>query len=211
MDIPAGAHAGALRRAAWLKRLYRWHWISAAVSLVGLLSFAFTGFTLNHAADIEARPRVQTHEAMLPESLHERLADVAPGEAPLPDALVRWLAAEVAIDVAGRPAEWSADEVYLSLPRPGGDAWLRIDRESGELEYERTDRGWIAWLNDLHKGRHAGAAWSLFIDVFAIACLAFAATGLAILAMHAPRRPLAWPLVALGAVLPAILLLLFVH
>ena len=43
--------------------------------------------------------------------------------------------------------------------RPGGDAWLRIGA-GGAAEYEITSRGAISWLNDLHKGRNTGAAWS---------------------------------------------------
>ena len=46
------------RKAFWLKQLHMWHWMSSAVSLIGLLLFAVTGFTLNHAADIEATPVV---------------------------------------------------------------------------------------------------------------------------------------------------------
>ena len=108
-------------------------------------------------------------------------------------------------------AEWSADEIYLALPRPGGDAWLRIDLASGEVEYEHTDRGWIAWLNDLHKGRHTGTAWSWFIDLFSIACLVFSITGLLILQVHADKRPAIWPVVGLGALIPVLLALLFIH
>lgn len=195
------------------------------MSLVGLLLFAITGFTLNHAADIEARPSVVARQSSLPASLHELIRPDRAGGEPgvgragsndsdpsmLPGPLAYWLASELGVAVGGRAAEWSREEVYLSLPRPGGDAWLRIDRETGELEYERTDRGWIAWLNDLHKGRHAGAAWGLFIDLFALACVVFATTGLLVLAMHARSRPLAWPLLALGGVVPAVIVLLFVH
>ncbi|MGO4778993.1 PepSY-associated TM helix domain-containing protein, partial [Lysobacter sp. 2RAB21] len=35
------------RRSFWLKTLHRWHWISAAVSLIALLLFSITGITLN--------------------------------------------------------------------------------------------------------------------------------------------------------------------
>jgi uncharacterized protein len=40
--------------------------------------------------------------------------------------------------VAGRTAEWSADEIYLSMPRPGGDGWLSIDRAGGAAKYESS-------------------------------------------------------------------------
>ena len=208
------------RRAYWLKTLHQWHWISSALSLLVLLLFTVTGFTLNHATQIESKPQVSTRTAQLPPSLLTLIAVPvdAPGKkesklppAPLPALLAAWVASELKIDVGTRQAEWSPEEIYLPLPRPGGDAWLRIARDTGELEYERTDRGWVSYLNDLHKGRNTGVAWSWFIDLFALACLVFAITGLFILKMHAANRPSTWPIVALGLVLPLLLAILFIH
>ena len=68
-----------------------------------------------------------------------------------------------------RTAEWSDEELYLSAPGPGRDAWVSIDRASGAAKFETTDRGWIAYFNDLHKGRNTGLAWTIFIDVVAAA------------------------------------------
>jgi hypothetical protein len=132
-------------------------------------------------------------------------------KAALPAAVAAWLGDNLQARAAGREAEWSADEIYLSMPRPGGDGWLSIDRASGAVEYESTRRGAIAFLNDLHKGRNAGPAWSWFIDVFALACLVFAITGLFLLKLHAARRTCTWPLVTLGLVLPVLLALIFIH
>ena len=204
----------AATRAYWLKTLHRWHWISSALALVGLLLFSLTGITLNHATDIEARPKIQAHTASLPPDLRPLLDEAtATDRAPLPPALAQWAAVQFGIDAErpGAAAEWSEDEVYLSLPRAGGDAWLRIDRATGEAEAEITDRGWIAWFNDLHKGRHTGAVWFWFIDLLAFACLVFAVTGLLILKLHAAQRPATWPVTAAGLVLPALVALLFIH
>lgn len=210
-------------RASWLKTLHQWHWVSSAICLIGMLLFAITGITLNHAADIPARQTVQQRTAQLPQDLHALLradarepadgADDAPTErtAAVPPRLRAWLEQTLAIELPDTPAEWSPEEIYLPLPRPGGDAWLRIARDSGEVEYERTDRGWIAYLNDLHKGRHTGAAWKWFLDAFAVACLVFCLTGLLILKFHAAQRPSTWPMVGLGLVLPVLLLILFTH
>ena len=206
--------ANASRRAYWLKTLHQWHWISSAACLIGLLLFSITGITLNHAASIEASPRVETHERQLPDQLVTALtqidADAKPAPA-MPPAVLDWVASTLSVDLRGRETEWSADEVYVALPRPGGDAWLRIGLPDGDLTYEVTERGWISYLNDLHKGRNTGAAWVWFIDVFAVACLVFAITGLLILKMHAANRPSTWPLVAFGLVLPALLAILFIH
>ncbi|MGE0716240.1 MAG: PepSY-associated TM helix domain-containing protein [Alphaproteobacteria bacterium] len=200
-------------RSFWLKHLHRWHWVSAAVCLVGMILFAVTGITLNHAAQIEAKPVVTVTEARLPPALRERLAAIEPAgdKAPVPDFVAAWLAATLSVSASGREAEWSPDEIYLSLPRPGGDGWLTIDRGDGAVRREITDRGWISWLNDLHKGRNAGAAWSAFIDVFAAACLVFCTTGLFLLQLHSRTRPATWPLVGLGLAAPLLLALLFIH
>jgi hypothetical protein len=200
------------RRAYWLKTLHEWHWVSSAICLVGMLLFAVTGITLNHAGQIEAKPRVTSLQATVPADVLAGLkAPEGKDRVPLPAALRDWARAQWDIDTDGREAEWSPDEIYVSLPRPGGDAWMRVSLPDGEAEYERTDRGWISYLNDLHKGRNTGTAWSWFIDIFAAACLVFCITGLFILKMHAGNRPFTWPMVGLGLVLPALLALLFIH
>jgi len=194
----------------WLGTLRQWHWISSALCLVGMLLFAVTGITLNHAAQIEARPAVTERQVELPEDLQSQLLSQTP-EAGLPDALRQWLESELSIDLSDRDAEWSDGELYIALPRPGGDAWLSLALDSGELLYESTDRGWISYLNDLHKGRNTGTAWSWFIDIFAAACVVFSLTGLLLLQRHASGRPTTWPLVGAGLVIPLLLALLFIH
>jgi hypothetical protein len=200
------------RRSFWLKQLHQWHWISAAVSLIGMLLFAITGITLNHAGQIEAKPVVVSRKATLPPDLLALLAKgPEEGKRPLPVPLEPFLDKAVGAEVAGREGEWSADEVYVALARPGGDAWVSIDRETGAIEHEKTTRGVISLLNDLHKGRNSGKAWSWFIDIFAAACVIFTVTGLILLQFHARARPLTWPLVGLGLAAPVILVILFVH
>ncbi|HYG05607.1 MAG TPA: PepSY-associated TM helix domain-containing protein [Stenotrophomonas sp.] len=199
------------RRGFWLRTLHQWHWISSAVCLIGMLLFAATGLTLNHAARIEAKPQVSNRQLTLPAPVLERLHGPRQGNAPLPAAVSDWLAAQLSLRLAGKQAEWSEDEVYLSLPAPGEDAWLSIDRASGAVEYEHTVRGWVSYFNDLHKGRNAGPAWGWFIDVFAVACLVFCITGLFLLQMHARQRRMTWPLVGLGLLLPLLIALLLIH
>lgn len=196
------------RRAFWLKNLHQWHWVSSALCLIGMLLFAITGITLNNARIIEAKPTVTTVEATLPADLRPLLTV---GEGPVPAAVVAWMGREMAVDAAAGVPEWSPDELYIGLPRPGGDAWATISREDGAVLYERTDRGWVSYLNDLHKGRGTGTVWSWFLDIFAGACLVFCITGLFLLHLHAGNRPATWPLVGLGLVAPVILLILLIH
>jgi hypothetical protein len=215
LSAPQAAPARNASRAVWLKNLHQWHWISSALCLLGMLLFSVTGITLNHAAQIEAKPSVTRQQAGLPAPLAASLAAYAAahdGErAALPAAAEQWLRDTWSLKAGGRPAEWSADEVYLPLAKAGGDAWVRIALPDGAAEYENTDRGWISWLNDVHKGRNTGPAWNWFIDIFAGTCLLFCLTGLLILKFHAANRPFTWPMVGLGILIPCAIALLFIH
>ena len=202
-------------RAVWLKNLHQWHWISSALCLLGMFLFSITGITLNHASQIEAKPTIVRQQATLPEALTAQLrayaADHDGAKEALPAEAEQWLSDTWKVQAGGRAAEWAVDEVYLPMPKAGGDAWVRIALEDGAAEFEKTDRGWISWLNDVHKGRNTGAAWNWFIDIFAGACLVFCITGLLILKFHAANRPFTWPMVGLGILIPFVIALLFIH
>ena len=200
------------KKTFWLKQLHSWHWISSAISLIGLLLFAFTGITLNHAADVEGSPQTIEKSANLPAPLLKQVSpdDGPDAKKPLPAPVAAWVEKETGARASG-DAEWSADEIYLALPRPGGDGWVSIDRQSGAVTSESTSRGWISYLNDLHKGRNTGTAWKWFIDIFAVACFVFAMTGLLLLQLHAAKRPSTWPIVGAGLIIPTVLILLFLH
>lgn len=180
-----------------------------------MLFFAVTGITLNHAGSIAAQPVVTPATATLPPALLDLITpaddEVDDSRQPLPREVRQWLDTELDARVGGRSYEWSPVDIYVDLPRPGGDGWLSIDRLSGEVELEVTRRGWIAYLNDLHKGRDTGFEWILFMDVFSVASVIFCLTGLALLVVHARRRPSTWPIVVAGVALPVLVLIIFVH
>lgn len=211
-DQPLQKEAAARqRRGYWLRTLHQWHWISAAVCMIGMLLFSVTGITLNHASKIEAVPKVSHLEARVPSTVLAQLQGAHADDAPLPPALTEWLASKHGIDARGKKAEWSEDELYVSMPGPGRDAWFSVQKADGSFEYERADRGTLAYLNDLHKGRNAGAAWTWFIDIFAVACIVFTLSGLFLLYLHSKQRKMTWPMVGLGLLIPALLALLFIH
>lgn len=195
-----------------LGTLRQWHWVSSAFCLIGMLLFAITGITLNNAHLISAKPEIITVEAELTPALLDTLLEAQDGKLnPLPLTVRKWLERNYQLDIPLKDAEWEETEVYLGLPRPGGDAWLSIDLETGEFIYERTNRGTISFLNDLHKGRNTGPAWSWFLDVFSSLCIIFSLSGLWLLVRYAKQRPATWPLVTLGFVIPAVLILITIH
>ena len=187
------------------------HWISAAVCFAALALFTITGVTLNHAGSIGGQPIVTTHAAQVPAALRGALGPHADDDQELAPPLRKWIEAELRVPAGDASIEWSDEELYLSAPGPGRDAWASIDRASGAAKSESTDRGWIAWLNDLHKGRNTGLAWRIFIDVVAAAVLFFSLTGLVLLQIQARQRPSTWPLVVGGSVFALVLMIFFVH
>jgi uncharacterized protein len=204
------------RRAVWLKRMHEWHWISSAIALLGLLFFALTGFTLNHASSFESTNQqyaVQRRDipAALVQALRADVEAYGEGEAEPTEALVKWIKEAYSIETSHRTADWKADEIMMALERPGGNAWLKLDLTRSVAEYHVSNAGWIAYLNDLHKGRHTGTVWSWFIDLIVVACVIFAITGFVILKMHATNRRMTWPLVGFGILVPVLIAALFIH
>ncbi len=197
----------------WKRQARIWHWISGAVCLVGMILFSITGITLNHAADIPATPKIETREMVMEGAGFDALTS-QPSDGTtdsLPRETIRALRSGIGVNAAGKTAEWTDFDVYVGLPRPGGDAWLAIDRETGAVEYELTTRGVVSWLNDLHKGRNTGIVWYWFIDVFSVAAIFFCLTGLWLLQIHAGKRAITWPLTLLGLAIPAVIALFFIH
>lgn len=199
-------------RGFWVRQITTWHWMSAAIALLAMLGFAITGFTLNHADALLVQPQTHMAEATLPAEI-AAVAAAGPeqGAAPLPAQLSGWLDQRFSTHTAEREADWSADEIYLTLTRPGADGAIAIDRHTGAVTFEETWRGWVSFFNDLHKGRNAGPYWTWFIDAIALACVLFCLTGLGILYLKSGARRATWPLVGLGLLIPLLLVLFLVH
>ena len=142
--------------------------------------------------------------------MHQQLNQI---EAPdtLPEELTRWINQNTdhQFNFKRSQFEWSSYEVYIQQPFAGGDRWMSIDMDTGEVLYSNSDRGVVAWLNDLHKGRNTSTVWIVFIDIFAIATLVFCVTGLFLLQIHSKRRPSTWYITAAGLLIPAILLFIY--
>ena len=190
----------------------QWHWISGAICLVGMMVFALTGITLNHAADIPANRTVTTAESQLPEGVVDQLLALDEGEIQIPSALVAFMQEDKSIAVPSAvTGEWDGIEFYAAWPGPGADSWIAVDVELASVTYESVDRGWISYFNDLHKGRNTGDVWRWFIDIFAVACIIFSVTGLQLLMRHSKNRVSTWPVTALGVLVPFVIILLFVH
>ena len=207
---PTGDAVSAPRAGFWKRQLRQWHWISSALCLMLVLLFAITGITLNHADTLEAEGNNSSAEYELPAPLVAELSAIE-DEAVLTRKQVTALRHATGIDLSGRVARNEYGEMYFDLARPGRTANLTLDLNEGRAYHEVIDRGTIAMLNDLHKGRDSGVVWSWLIDVSAGIFVIFALTGFGLLWLQARLKPSTWPLTGLGVILPIIAYLLFVH
>ena len=195
-----------------LMTIRKWHWMSSALCFICMLLFSVTGITLNHAGSIEASPTTTHLEGVVPESVMTELVLVKEQKnMELPSSVLHWFSDNHKLKFSRTQAEINDTELYLALPRPGGDAWLSLDVETGDFEYESTSRGWISYANDLHKGRNTGMAWIYFMDVFAVACIIFSVTGFLLLQRYADTRSQTWPLLGAGLVVPILFMLFLIH
>ncbi len=183
------------------------HWVTSALGLVTLAFFSITGITLNHPDWFTSSVSSEYAEITLSASWLDEFHSA--------EEVDRLSQLTIELDHRwglGLPRNIDHDEFewVLDYQRPGGLGTVVLNLESGFLSYEETSDGFVALINDLHKGRHAGLPWAVVIDVVAAVCLSFAVTGLILLWIHAPKRRSTWPLVGLGAVLPLIVYIWFV-
>jgi len=200
----------ASKREFWSRHLRQWHWISSAVCLVLMLLFAASGITLNHADYFEGKGESVSREFPLSEEMSARLVRLENGHV-LPDAIAAELHRQTGAELFARTIDNQYGELGFDLARPGVDASLTIDLNARKIFLEEIDRGPVAMVNDLHKGRNTGPAWKLLIDIGAAFFLLFTLTGFGLLFLQARRRASTWPLASLGLIVPVLIYILLVH
>jgi hypothetical protein len=178
-------------------------WLHIYLSLFGLaalLFFSVTGITLNHPDWVfgGAERTLQFEGKVEPKWLNLDVPPPAPGADPKdePDPSRRVAKLEVvehlrkAHTIRGALAEFRADdrECTVTFKGPGYSADAFIDRETGTYKLTESYHGFIAVINDLHKGRDTGPAWSILIDASAVVMTLVSLTGLALLFWIKRRR-----------------------
>lgn len=188
-------------------------WLHVYLSMLGLfvlLFFSATGITLNHPTWLgAAATRTTQAEGRLdPALVRPPATDSAAGVARLE--VVEHLRA--AHGLRGAVADFRADEYECSVTfkGPGYSADAFIDRETGRYDLTETVHGPVALLNDLHKGRDAGPAWSALIDASAALLIVASLSGLVLLFYIKRRRAPGLIVAAAGTAVVAGLLWFFV-
>ncbi|MGH9887768.1 MAG: PepSY-associated TM helix domain-containing protein, partial [bacterium] len=92
------------------------------------------------------------------------------------------------------------NEASLTFKAPGYSADCFIDSATGDYRLTVSYQGAVGVLNDLHRGRDAGAAWNWLIDVSGGFLTLVAITGLGLLVYLKKIRARALMTMAIGAV-----------
>ena len=160
-------------------------WLHIYLSMFGLASVLFfgaTGLTLNHPDWFfgESETTLSAKGDMNPKWLRlsassDQNADVDKYE------IVEYLRSHHAIRGAVSDLQVQDNECLVMFKGPGYAADATIDRTTGKYAVNQTLHGVLSIVNDLHKGRDTGPAWSVLIDVSAVLMTAISLTGLILL------------------------------
>lgn len=198
--LPEGAPApgvpprrGGTRQAA----LGRWsrlvHVYSSMVLLALVLFFGATGLTLHHPEwTFGIDPTTTTVEGDVPAEALDDDGDV--------DLLALSQYLRSTEDVGGEISDFALSDTAgsISYRAPGYSADVSVDVADGDYVLTVEERGLVAVLNDLHKGRSTNAFWGWVIDVSATVLVATAIAGLLLQLALRRRRTAALVVAALG-------------
>ncbi|HEX5792381.1 MAG TPA: PepSY-associated TM helix domain-containing protein [Rheinheimera sp.] len=192
------------------------HSYSSMLVLVLLLFFAITGITLNHPDWIYSKAGQLSQQFNVALPVHLRLAVLPESDveqAKIAAQFREWLSREHQLKASVFSYSFEPQEMLLELDfkRPAGYANVLVDFTAGNADVDMEFGGYLALLNDLHKGRNAGTSWILLIDLTAIACIIFALTGFYLLLKQPSRRSLGNSLAMLGIFITLFAYILSLH
>ena len=166
--------------AAWSR------WLHIYMSMFGLatvLFFSVTGLTLNHPDWFFDETTTQLNGSVAVKLVNSGASPPADwDEYDYSFAVSKLAVAEhlrAKHRLSGSVTDFLAfeDECEVTFQGPGYAATARIARATGAYTVDVTANDLVSVLNDLHKGRHTGKAWSAVIDVSAILSALIAASG----------------------------------
>lgn len=179
--------------------LSRWlHIYLSMVSFTILLFFAVSGLTLNHADWFTTGKELVTKDSGMVNLKWIKVADTSKINKLQ---VVEFLRNKH--EVKGSLSDFRIEDQELSLTfnGPGYIADAFIDRETGKYELSVTRMGVVAVINDLHKGRDSGKAWSWVIDISAVLMTLVSISGIILICFIKKKRLSGFVIAAAGTVI----------
>jgi hypothetical protein len=166
-------------------------------SFAVLLFFAVTGLTLNHQEWFSGQQRTVQYKG----NLDPKWMRTANAEGVAKLEIVEHLRLVHHITAALSDFRVEDSQCTVSFKGPGYSADAFIDRAAGSYEVTENRMGFVAILNDMHKGRDTGKAWATVIDVSAILIMLVSLTGLTLIFFLVKRRSSGLLVLAGGALI----------
>ncbi len=147
-------------------------WLSAFAFIV-LFFFSLTGLFLNNPDWFEPEKEQQPVTLTLPAVL---LQQIKAQENPSAS-IIDYVRSKQSIAGRYQSSEVMDNEVMIRLESPAGstDIWTMLD--TGEIEVTAKPASAVSLINDLHRGKNSGKAWSWLIDVSAVIILLLSIAG----------------------------------
>jgi Uncharacterized protein conserved in bacteria len=163
------------------RKLLQWSrtvhiYFSIALFLI-LVFFALTGITLNHATFFTGEPQVTVQRV---DGLPDLPLDEDGIIADSPE-LAQFLREEFGLSRSVVELDAVGDVLFVDYRAPGRSGLLEIDVATGTAQYEFTNYGLIATLNDLHKARDTDVLWKWLIDISGVLLVLFSIAGFILL------------------------------
>ncbi len=190
-----------------LSVLSRWlHVYLSMISFAILLFFAVTGLTLNHADKWGGEIKTRQEKGKLTAGWVNKADTNTIAKLEVVEFLRKQHHIKGAVD------EFRIDEreCTVAFKGPGYSADAFINRETGEYELAESRTGIIGIINDLHKGRDSGGAWSAIIDISAVLMTLVSLSGIIMICFIRKRRFNGLLLVVIGLLLCYIIYAVFV-
>ena len=173
------------------------HVYLSMVSFAVVFFFAATGLTLNHPDWFSAQQRTVVLHGVADPKLLKPDASGQVDKLGLVEMLrshdhMRGAVSDVRVDDA---------QITVSSRAPGYTADVFLDRATGKYDITEVSSGFVAVVNDLHKGRDSGKAWSWLIDASAILLVLVSLTGLVLIWFVYKRRFAGLVLAAIGTLI----------
>jgi hypothetical protein len=184
-------------------KITRWlHIYLSMVSFAVVFFFAATGITLNHAEWFSRQVQTKHYRGIVPASLLHESSDPHPDKL-APDRLGIVELMRNRHKIHGSVSDFRVEDsqISISFKGPGYAADAFIDATNGSYDLAETRSGFVAILNDLHKGRDTGSVWSIVIDVSAALLVLVSLTGLILIWFVYKRRTSGLILAAASGVL----------
>jgi hypothetical protein len=162
----------------WRRRTAHWsRWLHTYLSMVSfsiLLFFAVTGLTLNHQSALTGVPAPKRFTGTLQSSW------MSAPEAHKTE-IINSFRTRLSSRAGLSDFRVDDDQVQISFKGPGYSADGFIDRHSGKYDLNENRLGFVAIINDLHKGRDTGKVWAAIIDISAILMVLLSLSGLVLI------------------------------